>query len=142
MRDTSSYEVDDDPARVDLDAVWEFLSTQAYWNRWRTRDDVERQVRGAWRSVGAYESTCGAMVGFARAVSDGISEAYLGDMFVLEPHRGRGLASRILTTMIDDGPGWHFRWILVTSDAHGLYSKFGFARPDERMMVRPPASRS
>jgi len=35
--------VDDDPARVDLDAVWGFLSTEAYWGRDRPRDVVERQ---------------------------------------------------------------------------------------------------
>jgi hypothetical protein len=40
--------------------------------------------------------------------------------------------------MIDEGPGRDFRWMLVTSDAHGLYAKFGFAAPDERVMVRPP----
>jgi hypothetical protein len=38
------YEIDDDPARVDRDAVWEFLSTQAYWGRWRARADLETQV--------------------------------------------------------------------------------------------------
>ena len=81
------------------------------------------------------------MVGFARAVSDGVSDAHLGDMFVLAPHRGRGLAKRMLATMIDDGPGRGFRWMLVTSDAHDLYSKFGFEAPDRRVMVRPPSPR-
>jgi hypothetical protein len=36
------YLIDDDPARVDLDVVWSFLSTQAYWGRWRSREDVAR----------------------------------------------------------------------------------------------------
>jgi len=141
VQEPMTYVVDDDPHRVDLDVVWTFLSTEAYWNRWRTRDEVERQVRAAWRVVGAYESSSGAMVGFARSISDGVSDAYLGDMFVLEHHRGRGLAGRILAAMIDEGPGHGFRWMLVTSDAHGLYSKFGFASPDERVMVRPPQVR-
>ena len=79
------------------------------------------------------------MVGGARAISDGVSDAYLGDMFV-SPHRGRGLSLRLLRTMIDEGPGRDFRWLLVTSDAHALYEKFGFAAPDERVMMRPPAS--
>jgi GNAT superfamily N-acetyltransferase len=137
----TAYEVDDDPARVDLDVVWQFLSTEAYWNRWRTRSDVDRQVQSAWRVVGAYEVATGATVGFARAISDGVSDAYLGDMFVVAQHRGRGLSKRLLKLMIDDGPGRRFRWMLVTSDAHGLYSKFGFEVPDERVLVRPPGSR-
>jgi GNAT superfamily N-acetyltransferase len=139
--DVATYDLDDDLERVDLDVVWRFLSSEAYWNRWRTRSDVERQVRGAWRVVGAYEVATGAMVGFARAISDGVSDAYLGDMFVVPQHRGRGLSKRLLQLMIDDGPGRGFRWMLVTSDAHALYAKFGFKAPDERVMVRPPTPR-
>ena len=68
----ATYDVDTDPERVDLDTVWEFLSTEAYWGRWRSRADVEAQVRSAWRVAGVYERN-GAMAGFARAVSDGVA---------------------------------------------------------------------
>jgi GNAT superfamily N-acetyltransferase len=84
-----------------------------------------------------YRTGDGAMVGGARAISDGVSDAYLGDMFVLFEHRGAGLSKRVLSEMIDDGPGRDFRWLLATSDAHGLYTQFGFLQPDERIMVRP-----
>src|SRR3954470_11514424 len=50
------YELSDDPARVDVAAAWAFLSTEAYWARWRTRADFERQVAGAWRVVGCYDA--------------------------------------------------------------------------------------
>jgi len=83
------YAFSDDPTRVDRDVVWSFLSTQAYRGRWRTREDVARQVRGAWRVVGVYREADGAMVGFARAVSDGVALDYLADVFVLPAHRGR-----------------------------------------------------
>jgi len=135
---SSTDDVVDDPGRIDLDVVWRFLSTDAYWNRWRTRDDVERQWRTAWRVVGVYDRSDATMVGGARVVSDGVSDAYLGDMFIVPRHRGRGLSTRLLTTMIEEGPGRDFRWIVVTSDAHGLYARFGFAAPDHRVMVRPP----
>jgi len=140
--DSDGYDVDASPSRIDLAVVWQFLSTEAYWNRWRSRDDVERQWRTAWRVVGVYDRSDGAMVAGARAISDGVSDAYLGDMFVVPRHRGRGLSIRLLRTMIDEGPGREFRWMLVTSDAHGLYEKFGFAAPDERVMVRAPRPRA
>ena len=139
-REPEDYRVDDDPQRIDIDVVWDFLSNEAYWNRWRSFDDVARQWRDAWRVVGVYDDD-GAMVGGARTFSDGVSDAYLGDMFVIPAHRGRGLSKRILAKMIDDGPGRDFRWFLVTSDAHRLYSQFGFGAPDERVMVRPPRPR-
>ncbi|MCC2031789.1 GNAT family N-acetyltransferase [Microbacterium allomyrinae] len=132
-----TYDLDDDPSRIQLDAVWAWLSTEAYWGRWRTRDQVETQVRNAWRVVGAYSRDTGELVGFARAVSDGVGFAYLADVFVLSEHRGQGLGKRLLRLMIDDGPGSDMRWILFTGDAHGLYRGFGFAEPDETAMVRP-----
>jgi GNAT superfamily N-acetyltransferase len=139
--ESRNYEVDDDPARIDIDVVWGFLSNEAYWNRWRSFEEVARQWREGWRVIGVYDASNGAMLGGARAISDGVSDAYLGDMFVIPSHRGRGLAKRILTSMIDEGPGRDFRWMLVTSDAHGLYSQFGFCAPDGRVMVRPPRDR-
>jgi len=133
----TAYELDDNPARVDLDIVWGFLSTEAYWGRWRTRDIVEQQVRAAWRVIGAYEQSSGTMVGFARALSDGCALAYLADVFVLPPHRGQGLGMRLVRAMIEDGPGASFLWMLHTADAHGLYAKFRFApRDDGRYLER------
>jgi GNAT superfamily N-acetyltransferase len=127
----SGYEFDDDRQRVDVDWVWTFLSTQAYWGRWRTRDVVERQIRTAWRVVGAYERATGAQVGFCRAFSDGVAAAYLADVFVVPEHRGHGLGVGLVRTMIDEGPGAKFLWMLHTRDAHDLYAKFGFARRED-----------
>jgi GNAT superfamily N-acetyltransferase len=131
----SGFEIDHDPDRVDLDAVWTFLSTEAYWGRWRTRDDVAAQIATAWRVVGAYVD--GAQVGFARAVSDGVAVAYLADVYVRSDHRGRGIAKALVAAMIDDGPGRDFRWMLHTADAHDLYRPFGFSEPDAKMLERP-----
>jgi GNAT superfamily N-acetyltransferase len=130
------YELDDDPARIDPDAVWEFLSTEAYWARWRAREDLDTQLRSAWRVVGAYAADA-TMVGFARAVSDGVSVAYLADVYVLAAHRGAGLGRAIVELMVEEGPGAEFRWMLHTRDAHGLYAAFGFAPPTERLLERP-----
>ena len=130
------FDVDSSPSRIDLDAAWTFLSTDAYWGKWRTRPDFETQVTNAWRVVGAYRRSDGAMVGFARATSDGVSYAYLADVFVLPVARGRGLAKRLLTEMIEVAPGNNFRWALHTADAHGLYEKFGFTAPNSRYLER------
>ena len=131
------YEIDDNRDRVDRDVVWGYLSTEAYWGRWRTRDVVEQQIQSAWRVVGAYEGNSGQMVGFARAVSDGCAVAYLADVFVIGPHRGNGLGVRLVRSMIEEGAGAKFRWMLHTRDAHGMYAKFGFAPPSDRYLERP-----
>ena len=133
------YVIDDDPARIDAGAAVAFLTTEAYWGRSRTETDIRRQIAAAWRVVGVYDRS-GAMVGFARALSDGGS-AYLSDVYVLPGHRGAGLGKAIMRAMIDDGPGAAQRWMLHTSDAHGLYRTFGFTQPmDRRYMERMSCS--
>jgi GNAT superfamily N-acetyltransferase len=131
------YELDDDPARLDLDAIWLFLSTEPYWGKTRTREVFERQVREAARVMGLYLGK--ELVGFERAFTDGMV-VYLADVYVLPEHRGRGLGVELVRAMVDEGPLRDLRWLLHTRDAHGLYEKFGFGPPSERVMERPPPS--
>jgi GNAT superfamily N-acetyltransferase len=148
-------EFDDDPARVDRDAVWAFLSSEAYWGRWRARADLDRQLDGAWRVVAGYATEPwrasvpddapgdrrairpGELLCFARALSDGVALAYLADVFVDPRVRGAGLGKALVETMIEHGPGSDFRWTLHTKDAHGLYRLFGFTEPNETYLERP-----
>jgi len=128
--------LDDDPARIDVEAVHAFL-TESYWAEGRSFETVERLVRGAQRVVGLYHD--GRQVGFCRAVSDDASVTYLADVYVLPEHRGRGLGVELVREMIDNGPFAARRWLLHTRDAHDLYRRFGFGPPGERLMERPPA---
>jgi GNAT superfamily N-acetyltransferase len=136
VRRPDGYEIDDDPTRIDVDAAWSYLSTHAYRGRWRERSDFAAQLAGSWRVAGVYAPD-GALVGLARAVSDGVALAYLADVYVLEEHRGRGLGADLVRVMVEDGPGAGFRWLLHTKDAHGLYARFGFAPPDGTVLERP-----
>ncbi len=70
---TGGYELDDDRGRVDVDAVYRYLSEEAYWVRGRDRDTIERPVRESTRVIGVYRGE--EQVGFARVISDGSSMA-------------------------------------------------------------------
>ena len=128
---------DDDPARLDREWIWQMLSTEAYWHTWRSREQIESQIDCSWRVVGVYDGQTGAQLGFARAVSDGVNDAYLADVIASPDARGRGIGKLLVSTMVEEGPGAAFRWTLFTDDAHGLYVQFGFAAPDATAMVRP-----
>jgi ribosomal protein S18 acetylase RimI-like enzyme len=128
------FELDDDPARIDVDAVFDFLSNQAYWAMGRPRETVERLVRDAERVVGLYRD--GRQVGFARAFTDGVAIAYLADVYVLPEFRGLGLGLELVREMVDHGPYANVKWILHTTDAHGLYRKLGFGEPSEKVLER------
>ena len=77
-------------------------------------------------------------MGFARAVSDGVGIAYLADVYVVAAARGHGLGIALVEQMVERGPGTGLRWMLHTSDAHGLYRRFGFRQPDAGMYLERP----
>lgn len=119
-----AYLISTDPARLDLDAIYSYLSLESYWARGRPRDQI---VRGVENSLpfGAYRDA--AQVGFARVVTDYATFAWLADVYVLESERGNGVGKALVQAVVEhpavrDLP----RVILATVDAHGLYERFGF----------------
>jgi predicted N-acetyltransferase YhbS len=129
------YEVDDDRGRVDIDMVYRYLSEEAYWVPGRDRATIERLVRESTRVIGVYLGD--QQVGFARVISDGTSVAWLGDVFVLMGHRGKGLGEELVREAVEHADHRDLYWYLNTRDAHRLYAKFGFEAPGEGTMVRP-----
>jgi GNAT superfamily N-acetyltransferase len=129
------YELDDDPARIDREAVHAYVGGVSYWAQGRSRDVQDALIDGATRVVGLYHD--GEQVGFARTLSDGHVQSYLADVYVLEEHRGRGLGVELVRFSVDEGPFAGTKWFLHTADAHDLYRKLGFAEPSPSALERP-----
>ena len=128
-----------DRTRLDLNVIYSFLTT-CYWAKGIPREVVARSIEHSL-CFGIYDGG-GAQAGFARVVSDYATVAYLGDVFVLESYRGRGL-SKWMMECITQHPALQNlrRWILLTRDAHGLYSQFGFTpieAPERYMELHRP----
>jgi GNAT superfamily N-acetyltransferase len=133
---SGGYELDDDATRIDVDGVHKVI-TRSYWATGRSRETMDRLIRGAARVIGLYHG--GRQVGFCRVESDGEKFAFLLDVYVLPEHRGRGLGIELVREAVDLGPQRDLPWYLKTRDAHGLYERFGFGPADgERTMERPP----
>ena len=112
-----------DRALIDLDVVHGFL-TKCYWANGIPRNVVARSIENSL-CFGVYAED--KQVGFARVISDYATYAYIGDVFLLESFRGRGLGKWLMECiMLHPRLQGLRRWSLVTSDAHGLYAQFGF----------------
>lgn len=134
------YSISTDRERIDFQTVHAFLS-RSYWSPGIPRELVERAARQSL-TFGVYHEPAdgpGRQVGYARVLTDYVAFAYLMGVFVVEEHRGKGLARWLMETIVSLPELQGIRsWLLKTRDAHGLYEKFGFALPSdpERFMTR------
>ena len=112
-----------DPAQLEHDVIADML-TRAYWASGRPRERTERALQNSL-VFGLYDGE--KQIGVARVVTDYAIFAYLCDVFILEDYRGKGIANWLMETILahPDLQGLR-RILLMTSDAHGLYAKFGF----------------
>jgi len=129
------FAISTDPARLDVGVVHGFLA-ESYWAKGIPLETVRRAIAGSL-NFGLYRGA--DQVGYARVISDRTTIAYVGDVFVLEAWRGRGLSLWLMRTVVGhpDLQGLR-RWILLTRDAHRLYERVGFAplAAPERWMER------
>lgn len=130
-RSIGSYLVSTDPSRVDLDVVVDFLHNEAYWALGRPREVIAASIEHSHLVAGVYADD-GAMVGFARAVTDLATFAWICDVFVSTPHRGHGLGVAVVETL-SSHPSLASvkRQMLATRDAHALYERLGFTALDD-----------
>jgi GNAT superfamily N-acetyltransferase len=131
------YELDDDRERVDVDAVHAYIAGESYWAKGRSRANMDTAMDGSMRVIGVYAPD-GRQAGFCRVVSDGVTFAYLADVFVLAEHRGRGLGVEMVREAVEGEPWRRMKWFLSTKDAHELYRRFGFDAPGETALERWP----
>lgn len=133
------FTISTDRSRLNLEVIHGFL-TNCYWAKGIPRDVIARSIEQSL-CFGVYDGS-GAQVGFARVVSDFATVAYLGDVFVLESHRGSGLSKRMMECITEHPALQNLRrWILLTRDAHGLYSQYGFTpvkAPERYMELHRP----
>ena len=127
-----------DRSRLDLAVIHSFLA-QSYWARGIPREIVARSVANSL-CFGLYSAE--KQIGFARVISDFATYAYIGDLFILEPYRGRGLAKWMMECITQHPQLQGLRrWTLLTSDAHALYAQFGFTplhSPERYMELHDP----
>jgi GNAT superfamily N-acetyltransferase len=114
-----------------------WLSEEAYWSLGRSRAAVEAALAGSWW-VAAWDADPAEeqMVGFARMVTDRATHAWLCDVFVAAPARGRGIGSALVDRALERGREWGLRRIvLATRDAHEVYRRKGFQDIDAKLFM-------
>lgn len=143
MTQVAGYQISTDPKRIDVEMVFKFLSEESYWSPGIPRNVVESAIANSL-CFGVYQGA--EQIGFARIVTDKATFALVADVFILQPHRGKGLSKWLMNEVMQhpDLAGLR-RLLLLTSDAHSLYAQFGFTEIDNAwrfMEVLRPTSTS
>lgn len=134
----NGYLISTDPTRLDLVAVHAYLA-RSYWAAGIPFEVVRRAAEHSF-CFGVYHG--GEQIGFARVITDRATFGYLADVYVLQEHRGMGIGKWLVETVLahPDLQGLR-RFMLVTRDAAGLYTRYGFQPPEEPsgiLQIRKP----
>ena len=132
------YLVSTDKSKIDVETVHHFLS-RSYWAENIPLDVVRKSIENSL-CFGIYHEE--KLVGFARAISDFATFAYLADVFILPEERGKGLSKWLLAIILEHPQLQALRrFTLATRDAHSLYAQFGFSlfdKPERWMQKHDP----
>jgi GNAT superfamily N-acetyltransferase len=134
-RSVGEYIISTDKNKLDLDVIHGYL-VACYWAKGIPRDVIERSIKHSL-CFGIYLGK--EQVGFSRVITDYATFMYLADVFVLGPHRGKGLSVAMMDMIVNHPALQGIRtWTLLTKDAHGLYEKFDFQNhvDPKRFMIR------
>ncbi|TDK27970.1 N-acetyltransferase [Arthrobacter crusticola] len=125
-------------SRIDRARVHRWLSEQSYWATGRSRRTQDEAI-DASRNYGVYDAETGEQVAYARVITDGVTFAWLCDVFVAAEVRGQGIGKMLTAGVVNDLEALGLnRILLATDDAHELYAQFGFTAPADpaRLMAR------
>ena len=135
------YHVSTDQVRLDVEGTAAFLGT-TYWAQGRAVSVIRRSIDGSI-AFGVYDGD--VQVGFARAVTDRATFAWVCDVFIRDSHQGRGLGIWLMRCVLAHSELKDLRrWLLASTSARGLYARLGFtplAAPERFMQIdtRPSA---
>jgi GNAT superfamily N-acetyltransferase len=136
MLNDSNFNISTDRTRLDVPMIYRYLSEQSTWAVGISRDIVERAIDNSLCFGGYVDNR---QVAFARVVTDYATNANMVDVFVLPEYRGRGYGKQLVQAILDHPSLQGLRrFTLATTDAHGLYERFGFRPPakPETLMER------
>lgn len=132
-------ELSDDKQLLDVELIYEFLSKESYWAKGISLERVVVSLENSL-CIGAYLGK--EQIGFVRAITDYATYANIKDVFVVDKYRGNGIAAELLRfTLAHPNLQGLRRMTLTTSEANGLYEKFGFTsleQPEKHMELHTP----
>jgi len=110
------------------------LFAQADWARGRTADRIRQCL--ARPGVVVTVRRDGRLIGFGRALTDGVFRALIDDVIVDEAHRGQGVGAAIVDALLGELHGVEEVFLHTGEHLQRFYAAHGFERCDGLTMVK------
>ena len=118
--------ITDDSTRINFDAVTRFLCQESYWAQDLTPVQVKRSIKNSL-CFSVWDGP--KQIGFARVVTDYAVFGYIGDVFIIASCRGKGLGKWLMQCIMSHPDVKALKKLmLATTDAHSLYTQYGFTQ--------------
>ena len=131
-----NYRIIEGADRISVSEV-ERLLKMTYWANHRSAETIEKSMRGS-ACFGVWSDDEQKLIGFARVISDYATTWYLCDVIIDPAYQHQGLGKELVAYITSSPEFSCLRGLLLTRDAHGLYSRYGFQSAGDRAMVRAP----
>ena len=128
------FYISDDKNKLQSDRIM-YLLAQTYWAQNRTEEQVKISIENSV-CFGVYDEKTDEQIGFARVITDYSTTYYICDVIVDKDHRENGIGKALIKTITTDDRFSKIFGMLITGDAHGLYSRYGFEVDSEHYMKR------
>lgn len=122
--------------RISVSEV-ERLLKMTYWANRRSAETIVKSMHNS-ACFGIWSDEEQKLIGFARVISDYATTWYLCDVIIDPAYQHQGLGKQLVSHIASSPDFSGLRGLLLTRDAHGLYSRYGFESADGRAMVRAP----
>ena len=129
----SDYSISTDKSKLNFNVIYNFIAN-SYWAKGIPKSVMQSAIDNSM-CFGVY-SAHNEQVGFARVVTDKATFAYLADVFIAPHLQGNGLSKLLIKTIVEHPELQGLRrFLLATSDAHGLYAQYGFKLIDNPALL-------
>jgi predicted N-acetyltransferase YhbS len=116
----------------DYEPVRQFLAEQGWQHRVQDEERFVRLMERATHTIVAVEDS--RIVGFGRALCDGVSNGYISMLAVVEDKRGQGIGREIVRRLMEAEEDAGVTWVLRAGrQSSGFWKKLGFVSSDVAM---------
>ena len=120
--------------RVELVPSWkeeeivELYRAGGWWKEGMDKTRINDLIKGSFLFAVAIDFSRGRAVGMGRVISDGVADAYIQDLVVLEDWRNSGVGKMILETLLEECRSRKIAWIGLIAEPgkEDFYGTLGF----------------